>query len=98
MSKRRIAFALLANEDVPMNHCELPMVYRVRNDLTTTTRLQDEQHTEPIARKNENVAALLSMYCESVPKNPRGPAPPLRKRIAMSKERFKIKRNKIMQA
>lgn len=31
-----------------------------------------------MARKNENVAALLSMYCESVPKNPRGPAPPLR--------------------
>lgn len=33
--------------------------------------------TEPIARKNENVAALLSMYCESVARAPLGPAPPL---------------------
>ena len=31
--------------------------------------------TEPIAKKKENVAALLSIYCESVGKNPRGPAP-----------------------
>lgn len=31
--------------------------------------------TEPIARKKENVAALLSMYCESVARNPRGPEP-----------------------
>jgi hypothetical protein len=33
--------------------------------------------TDPIARKNENVAALLSMYCERVARKPRGPAPPL---------------------
>ena len=33
--------------------------------------------TEPIARKNENVAALPSIYCESVGRTPRGPAPPL---------------------
>lgn len=30
-----------------------------------------------MARKNENVAALLSMYCDSVARKPRGPAPPL---------------------
>jgi hypothetical protein len=34
--------------------------------------------TDPIARKNENVAALLSMYCERVARKPRWPAPPLR--------------------
>ena len=33
--------------------------------------------TDPMARKNENVAALLSMYCERVARKPRGPAPPL---------------------
>ena len=31
-----------------------------------------------MARKNENVAALLSMYWESVARDPRGPAPFLR--------------------
>jgi hypothetical protein len=31
--------------------------------------------TDPIARKNEKVAALLSMYCDSVARRPRGPAP-----------------------
>jgi len=31
--------------------------------------------TEPIARKNEKVAALLSMYCERVARSPRGPEP-----------------------
>jgi len=31
--------------------------------------------TEPIARKKEKVAALLSMYCERVARNPRGPEP-----------------------
>lgn len=30
-----------------------------------------------MARKKEKVAALLSMYCESVAKNPRGPGPAL---------------------
>lgn len=34
-------------------------------------------HTDPIARKKEKVAALLSIYCDSVARNPRGPAPPL---------------------
>ena len=86
MPEKRTAFGLLANEDVSMNHYELPKIYQVRNHLTTS--LQDKQHTDPIARKNENVAALLSMYCESVPKNPRGPAPPLR---IMSKESVEIK-------
>ena len=86
MPKKGIAFGLPANEDVSMNHYELPMICQVRN-YPTTTRLQDGQHTDPIARKNENVAALLSMYCESVPKNPRGPTPPLR---SMSKESVKI--------
>ena len=33
--------------------------------------------TDPIARKKEKVAALLSMYCERVGRTPRGPAPPL---------------------
>jgi hypothetical protein len=33
--------------------------------------------TDPIARKNEKVAALLSMYWESVARNPRGPGPAL---------------------
>lgn len=33
--------------------------------------------TDPMARKNENVAALLSMYCERVARKPRWPAPPL---------------------
>lgn len=33
--------------------------------------------TDPIARKNENVAALLNMYWERVARMPRGPAPPL---------------------
>ena len=70
-----------------MNHYELPMICQVRNYLIS---IQDGQHTDPIARKNENVAALLSMYCESVPKNPRGPAPPLR---PMSKESVKIKKS-----
>ena len=37
------------------------------------------RRTDPIARKNENVAALLSMYCERVARKPRGPAPPLDK-------------------
>lgn len=32
--------------------------------------------TEPMERKNPNVAALLSMYCESVGNAPLGPAPP----------------------
>lgn len=31
--------------------------------------------TEPIARKKEKVAALLSIYCERVARNPRGPEP-----------------------
>lgn len=31
--------------------------------------------TDPIERKNEKVAALLSMYCDSVARRPRGPAP-----------------------
>ena len=35
------------------------------------------RRTDPMARKNENVAALLSMYCERVARKPRGPAPPL---------------------
>lgn len=39
------------------------------------------KRTEPIARKNENVAALLSMYCERVARKPRGPAPPLDKDV-----------------
>jgi hypothetical protein len=39
--------------------------------------IERERLTDPMARKNENVAALLSMYCESVARNPRGPAPPL---------------------
>ena len=30
-----------------------------------------------MAKKNENVAALLSMYWESVARNPRGPGPAL---------------------
>ena len=34
-----------------------------------------EGRTDPMARKNENVAALLSMYCESVARKPLGPAP-----------------------
>lgn len=34
--------------------------------------------TDPMARKNENVAALLSMYWERVARNPRGPGPALR--------------------
>ena len=42
-----------------------------------------------MARKNEKVAALLSMYCESVPKNPRGPAPPLRANEEREHENFK---------
>jgi hypothetical protein len=33
--------------------------------------------TDPMARKKENVAALLNIYCERVARNPRGPAPPL---------------------
>lgn len=41
------------------------------------------EDTDPIARKNENVAALLSMYCESVARNPRGPAPPLEEEFEM---------------
>jgi len=52
-----------------------------------TNHLQDGKHghkartsepTEPIARKKENVAALLSIYWDNVARNPRGPAPPLR--------------------
>ena len=70
-----------------MNHYELPMICQVRNHLTTSLY---DRHTDPIARKNENVAALLSMYCDSVPKNPRGPAPPLR---PMSKEPVKIRKS-----
>jgi hypothetical protein len=35
------------------------------------------KRTDPMARKKENVAALLSMYCERVARKPRGPAPPL---------------------
>lgn len=31
--------------------------------------------TDPIARKNEKVAALLNMVFESVERTPRGPAP-----------------------
>lgn len=34
--KKRTAFGLLANEDVPMNHYELPMICHVRNYLTTS--------------------------------------------------------------
>jgi len=34
--------------------------------------------TEPMERKNEKVAALLSIYCESVAIAPLGPAPPLK--------------------
>lgn len=37
------------------------------------------EHTDPIARKNEKVAALLSMYCDNVARKPLGPAPPLAK-------------------
>lgn len=33
--------------------------------------------TEPMARKKENVAALVSMYWDNVARNPLGPAPPL---------------------
>jgi hypothetical protein len=36
--------------------------------------------TDPMARKNENVAALLSMYWESVARKPRGPGPALLER------------------
>ncbi|GJJ09551.1 hypothetical protein Clacol_003774 [Clathrus columnatus] len=36
--------------------------------------------TEPIAKKNEKVAALLSMYCDRVAKVPRGPEPCLQSR------------------
>jgi hypothetical protein len=75
-----------------MNHYESPMICHVRK-LSDDAPLRWTQHTDPIARKNENVAALLSMYCESVPKNPRGPAPPLRKRTPMSKENAKILKN-----
>jgi len=34
--------------------------------------------TDPMAKKNENVAALLSMYWDSVARNPLGPGPDLR--------------------
>jgi len=91
MSEKRTAFGLLANEDASLNHYELPMTF-VTLEIIWTTGISkiDGQHTDPIARKNEKVAALLSMYCESVPKNPRGPAPPLR---PMSKESVKIKKS-----
>ena len=39
--------------------------------------VENTERTEPIDKKNENVAALLSMYCESVDRAPRGPTPPL---------------------
>jgi hypothetical protein len=32
-------------------------------------------HTDPMARKKEKVAALLSIYCDRVAMNPRGPEP-----------------------
>lgn len=38
---------------------------------------EKEARTDPMARKNEKVAALLSMYWDSVATKPRGPAPPL---------------------
>ena len=50
-----------------------------------------ETLTEPIARKNENVPALPSMYCDNVGSTPRGPAPPLRAsgvRVAMRTQRM----------
>ena len=46
------------------------------SQMNWKSHTRDEvQRTEPIARKKENVAALLSMYCESVAMRPRGPAP-----------------------
>lgn len=47
------------------------------NYLATALSRYRERRTDPMARKNENVAALLSMYCDSVARRPRGPAPPL---------------------
>lgn len=48
-------------------------------EFPSGTALDDDvgKLTEPMARKKEKVAALLSMYCESVGRTPRGPAPPL---------------------
>jgi len=40
-------------------------------------RWQRKKRTDPMAKKNEKVAALLSIYCDSVARAPRGPAPPL---------------------
>lgn len=53
------------------HHFELPVA--AAQYIYSAERL--EIRTEPMARKNEKVAALLSIYCESVGKNPRGPAP-----------------------
>lgn len=46
--------------------------------MTMVGRRDDDSRktrTEPMARKKEKVAALLSMYCESVAMNPLGPDP-----------------------
>jgi hypothetical protein len=51
------------------NRCEVA-------DLETAWE-RNGKRTEPIDKKNEKVAALLSMYCDSVDRAPRGPAPPL---------------------
>lgn len=52
----------------------------VTNDLESVSielTKQVNTLTEPMERKNPKVAALLSMYWDSVGRIPRGPAPPL---------------------
>jgi hypothetical protein len=44
--------------------------------------IQKKTQTDPMARKNEKVAALLSIYWDRVARNPRGPAPCLVQRYS----------------
>lgn len=60
--------------EVSRKECVSPNNLRF-NMSTKTLFSYASKLTEPIARKNENVAALLSMYCESVARKPLGPAP-----------------------
>jgi hypothetical protein len=57
-------------------HSESPVHAAI---VTPKARFSDseEQLTEPIERKKPKVAALDSIYCESVCIAPRGPGPPL---------------------
>jgi hypothetical protein len=54
-----------------------------RASASAHARTAERARTEPMERKKPNVAAELSMYCESVCSAPRGPGPALRARVSM---------------